>query len=123
MTFNVYMEILQAQNSQDTLEELHRRDSHHWTLRLITKMQKLRNCDIGTRAEGKKSSSLFKRSLTKTQKVYCGFIRCRSNKMYDNNSTKAKRREMKVSSCKVLTVYVKLYITCKWTDTEVHCTF
>lgn len=86
-------------------------------------MQKLRNCDIGTRAEEKKSSSLFKRSLTKTQKAYCGFIRCRSNKMYDNNSTKAKRREMKVSSCKVLTVYVKLYITCRWTDTEVYCTF
>lgn len=42
--------------------------------------------------------------------MYCGVYNVCISKMYDNNSTKDLREEIDVYCCKVLILYMKLYI-------------
>lgn len=42
--------------------------------------------------------------------TYCGVYNVCISKMYDNNSTKNLREEIDVYCCKVLILYMKLYI-------------
>lgn len=49
LIFNVYIEMYAKTFLKNNTEDI-----HHWTLRLTTKTQKLRNCNTGTRTQKKR---------------------------------------------------------------------